>query len=72
MRIFRLIRIARVAYRYGLDSLVLEHEIEPGLRTRLLAAAQRLMFWRDLSAPRTQVIRDGRPQRIPGREVVRG
>jgi ubiquinone biosynthesis protein len=57
VRIFRLIRIARVAYRYGLDSLVLEHEIEPGLRTRLLAAAQRLMFWRDLSAPRAVRLR---------------
>ena len=57
MRIFRLIRIARVAYRYGLDSLVLEHETEPGLRTRLLAAAQGLMFWRDLSAPRAVRLR---------------
>ncbi|MDA8256187.1 MAG: ubiquinone biosynthesis regulatory protein kinase UbiB [Betaproteobacteria bacterium] len=57
MRIFRLIRIARVAYLYGLDSLVLEHEIEPGLRTRLLFAAQRLMFWRDLSAPRAVRLR---------------
>ena len=57
MRIFRLIRIARVAYLYGLDSLVLEHETEPGLRTRLLAAAQALMFWRDLSAPRAVRLR---------------
>jgi ubiquinone biosynthesis protein len=57
VRIFRLIRIARVAYRYGLDSLVLEHETEPGLRTRLLAAAQGLMFWRDLSAPRAVRLR---------------
>ena len=57
MRIFRLLRIARVAYRYGLDSLVLEHEIEPGLRTRLLFAAQRLMFWRDFSAPRAVRLR---------------
>ena len=57
MRIFRLIRIARVAYLYGLDSLVLEHETEPGLRTRLLAAAQGLMFWRDLSAPRAVRLR---------------
>jgi len=57
VRIFRLLRIARVAYRYGLDSLVLEHEIEPGLRTRLLFAAQRLMFWRDFSAPRAVRLR---------------
>jgi ubiquinone biosynthesis protein len=36
---------------------VLEHETEPGLRTRLLAAAQGLMFWRDLSAPRAVRLR---------------
>jgi ubiquinone biosynthesis protein len=57
VRIFRLFRIARVAYLYGLDSLILEHEVEPGLRTRLLLAAQRLMFWRDLSAPRAVRLR---------------
>jgi ubiquinone biosynthesis protein len=61
VRIFRLIRIARVAYLYGLDSLVLEHEIEPGIRTRLLAAAQRLMFWRawseQMRAPRAVRLR---------------
>ncbi|MCF8149520.1 MAG: ubiquinone biosynthesis regulatory protein kinase UbiB [Sulfuritalea sp.] len=57
MRIFRLIRIARVAYLYGLDSLILEHELEPGLRTRALYAAQRLMFWRNIDAPRAVRLR---------------
>jgi ubiquinone biosynthesis protein len=57
VRIFRLIRIARVAYLYGLDSLVLEHELEPSFRTRMLLAAQGLMFWRDLSAPRAVRLR---------------
>ncbi len=57
MRIFRLIRIARVAYLYGLDSLILEHELEPSFPARILFAAQRLMFWRDLSAPRAVRLR---------------
>ncbi|MCF8197960.1 MAG: ubiquinone biosynthesis regulatory protein kinase UbiB [Sulfuritalea sp.] len=57
MRLFRLIRIARVAYLYGLDSLVLEHELEPGWKTRALYAAQRLMFWRNISAPRAVRLR---------------
>ena len=57
MRIFRLLRIARVAYRFGLDRLILEHELEVGLGTRLLSVAQGLMFWRDLSAPRAVRLR---------------
>jgi ubiquinone biosynthesis protein len=57
VRIFRLIRIARVAYLYGLDSLILEHELEPSFPARILFAAQRLMFWRDLSAPRSVRLR---------------
>ena len=44
MRIFRLIRIARVAYLYGLDKLIVDHELEHGFWTRLLVAVQRLMF----------------------------
>ena len=58
MRIFRLFRIARVAYLYGLDSLVLDHELEHSFRARVLLAAQRLMFWRDLSAPRAVRLRE--------------
>ncbi len=57
MRLFRLIRIARVGYLYGLDSLILDHELERGFRARLLFAAQRLMFWRDLTAPRAVRLR---------------
>ena len=52
MRIFRLLRIARVAYRHGLDRLILDHELQQGFGARLLSAAQALMFWRDISAPR--------------------
>jgi ubiquinone biosynthesis protein len=57
VRIFRLIRIARVAYLYGLDQLILDHELELGFWVRLLIAVQRLMFWRDLSAPRAVRLR---------------
>ena len=57
MRIFRLLRIARVAYRYGLDRLVLDHELERGFGARLLATTQALMFWRDISAPRAVRLR---------------
>jgi ubiquinone biosynthesis protein len=57
VRIFRLIRIARVAYAYGLDQLILDHELELGFWARLLIAVQRLMFWRDLSAPRAVRLR---------------
>ena len=47
----RLIKISRVALRYGFDQLALERL--PGLRG-LLAA---LLFWRDLSAPRGERLR---------------
>jgi ubiquinone biosynthesis protein len=57
VRIFRLLRIARVAYLYGLDSLILDNELQTGFRARLLIAMQRLMFWRDLSAPRAVRLR---------------
>ncbi len=57
MRIFRLIRIARVAYLYGLDNLILDHELELGFWPRVIKAIQRLMFWRDLAAPRAVRLR---------------
>ena len=57
MRIFRLLRIARVAYRHGLDRLILDHELQQGFGARLLSAAQALMFWRDISAPRAVRLR---------------
>ena len=53
MRLFRLIKIASVASRYGLDEMVLEHE--PSGRLARLANA--LQFWRDLSAPRAERLR---------------
>ena len=48
MRIFRLLKIASVASRYGLDEMVLEHEPSG----RLVRLSNTLQFWRDLSAPR--------------------
>jgi len=45
------------AYLYGLDSLILEHELELGFWARAIQATQRLMFWRDLSAPRAVRLR---------------
>ena len=46
MRILRLLKILRVALRFGLDEFLLGHE-----RVRLLRTAVcTLLFWRDLSA----------------------
>ncbi|MGA9395402.1 MAG: ubiquinone biosynthesis regulatory protein kinase UbiB [Azonexus sp.] len=53
MRIFRLLKIAAVASRYGLDEMVLEHEPSG----RLVRLANALQFWRDLSAPRAVRLR---------------
>jgi len=53
MRIVRLIRIGSVAIRFGLDDIVLSHERLRGARPW----AQRLLFWRDLSAPRAVRLR---------------
>ncbi|MCK6413443.1 MAG: ubiquinone biosynthesis regulatory protein kinase UbiB [Azonexus sp.] len=53
MRLFRLLKIAAVASRFGLDEMVLEHE--PSGRLARLANA--LQFWRDLSAPRAVRLR---------------
>ena len=48
MRLLRLLKILRVALRFGLDEFLLGHE-----RVRVLRAAiGGLLFWRDLSAPR--------------------
>jgi ubiquinone biosynthesis protein len=43
----RLIKIARVALRYGLDRMILAQVIEFGFWGRVLRAAQPLIFWRD-------------------------
>ena len=53
MRLFRLLKIASVASRYGLDELVLEHEPSG----RLVRIANALQSWRDLSAPRAERLR---------------
>ncbi|SMC17874.1 2-octaprenylphenol hydroxylase [Andreprevotia lacus DSM 23236] len=53
MRLFRLIKIARVVVRYGLDEFLLGHERVHGLR-RLLRA---LFFWRSLTRPRGERLR---------------
>ncbi|NJD26048.1 MAG: ubiquinone biosynthesis regulatory protein kinase UbiB [Betaproteobacteria bacterium] len=53
MRLFRLLKIASVASRYGLDELVLEHEPSG----RLVRLANTLQFWRDLSTPRAMRLR---------------
>ncbi len=53
MRLFRLLKIASVGLRFGLDQLVLDQP-----RTERLAAALRAsLFWRDLSAPRATRLR---------------
>ena len=53
MRLFRLLKIASVASRFGLDEMVLEHEPTG----RLVWLANRLQFWRDLSSPRAVRLR---------------
>jgi ubiquinone biosynthesis protein len=53
MFVFRLLRIWLVSARYGLDEFFLGHE-----RVKLVRwAVQALFFWRDLSAPRGQRLR---------------
>jgi ubiquinone biosynthesis protein len=53
MRILRLVRIATVATRYGLDDILLSHE-----RLRLLRPwVNRILFWRDLREPRAVRLR---------------
>lgn len=50
---FRLLKITRIALRYGLDDMV-----PPGpLRPRALRLLQCLLFWRDLTAPRGERLR---------------
>ena len=53
MRLFRLLKIASIASRYGLDEMVLEHEPSG----RLVRLSRTLQFWRDLSAPRAVRLR---------------
>lgn len=53
MRLLRLLKIASVASRFGLDDMVLRHE--PSGRAARVANA--LQFWRDLSSPRAVRLR---------------
>ena len=53
MRFLRLLKIASVASRFGLDEMVLEHEPSG----RLVRLANTLQFWRDLSTPRAERLR---------------
>ncbi|MGA0116645.1 MAG: AarF/UbiB family protein, partial [Burkholderiales bacterium] len=53
MHILRLLKIIRIALRFGLDEFMLGHE-----RVRLLRiTAGKLLFWRDLDAPRAVRLR---------------
>src|SRR4029450_4743366 len=53
MRILRLVRIATVATRFGLDDILLSYE-----RLRVLRPwVNRLLFWRDLGQPRAVRLR---------------
>jgi ubiquinone biosynthesis protein len=53
LRLFRLLKIASVGIRYGLDQLILEHEPSG----QLARAVRIVFFWRDLSAPRAERLR---------------
>ncbi len=53
MRLLRLLRILRIALRFGLDEIILNHDRLQGVR----ALSVRLLFWRDLSSPRGQRLR---------------
>jgi len=53
MRLLRLLKIIRVALRYGLDEIILSRERLQGVR----ALSLRLWFWRDLSRPRGERLR---------------
>ena len=57
MRIFRIFRIARVVYLYGLDRIVFGDTPAAGFWGRGFSFLQGLMFWRDLSAPRGERLR---------------
>jgi ubiquinone biosynthesis protein len=53
VRLFRLLKIVTVSLRFGLDRIVLDSTSE-----RLAAWSGRLLFWRDLSAPRAVRLRE--------------
>jgi ubiquinone biosynthesis protein len=53
MRLFRLLKILLVAFRFGLDEFLLGHERVRALRVLVL----RLSFWRRLDQPRAVRLR---------------
>ncbi len=53
MRFFRLLKIAYVIYRYGLDEFLLGHERVRGLSVLV----NRTLFWRKISTPRAVRLR---------------
>jgi ubiquinone biosynthesis protein len=53
VRLFRFLKIARVASRYGLDQMILEHEPSG----YLMRTANAVQFWRTLSTPRAVRLR---------------
>ncbi|MCX9157384.1 ubiquinone biosynthesis regulatory protein kinase UbiB [Niveibacterium sp. 24ML] len=53
MRLFRLLKIVHVSVRFGLDRIVLD-----STSARLAAWLGRILFWRDLSAPRAVRLRE--------------
>jgi len=53
MRVFRLIKIFLVVFRFGLDEFLLGHERVRGLRT----AVRIFFFWRNLTEPRSVRLR---------------
>jgi ubiquinone biosynthesis protein len=53
MRVFRLLKIVTVGFRYGLDEFFLGHERVSGLRASINA----LLFWRVLAEPRAVRLR---------------
>src|SRR5688572_2923094 len=53
MRLFRLLKILAVGFRYGLDEFFLGHERVRGLRT----CTNALLFWRVLNEPRAVRLR---------------
>ena len=58
LRLLRLFRIARVVYLYGLDRMVLDNEKVFGIWGRIAWSLQKLLFWRDLTAPRGERLRE--------------
>jgi ubiquinone biosynthesis protein len=60
VKLFRLIKIGRVAIRYGFDQMFFENEDASeaaGFWARMVVRLPRLFFWRDLSAPRAVRLR---------------